>query len=125
MRKSRAKPATQVVMREDGIFKMLTWNSPALTGMFNLPPITGEALQQESHEPVERKLDRLYRLADGSYLHVEHQTSLSGLDALAERMIRYRVRTRGFVPVRCDLHQVIVFTGAVPGDRTMVPSALV
>lgn len=111
-------------MTQDGIFKMLTWFSPALTGMFGLPPIVGEPLQQETHEPIERKFDRLYRLADGSYLNVEHQTKLNDRNGLAERMIKYRARARGKLPVPTVLRQVVVFTGAEPKDRSKVPGIL-
>ena len=112
------------LMTQDGIFKMLTWDSPLLTSMFGYPPIVDGPLQQESHEPTERKLDRFYRPADDSFLNVEHQSSLRDLDKLAERMIRYRVRIRTRHPRPIVVRQAIVFTGSGSGIGVRVPPTL-
>jgi hypothetical protein len=118
------EPETVRPMRQDGLFKLLTWTSPALTGMFGLPRIVGDPIQQETHEPVERRLDRLYRLEDGSYLNVEHRSAIGDAAALSERMLRYRVRFRTHHPHPAVLRQVVVFTGAEPNDRRRVPVRL-
>lgn len=111
-------------MTQDGMFKMLTWDSEVLTGIFGFPSFVAGPLQQESHEPIERKLDRFYRLEDGSLLNIEHQTSLKRLDLLAERMIRYRMRIRSSFPKPVGVRQAVVYTGREPADRSKIPSKL-
>jgi hypothetical protein len=44
---------------EDGLFKLLTWNSLAITPLFGLPEIVGEPIKQELHHSLERRVDRL------------------------------------------------------------------
>lgn len=111
-------------MTQDGIFKMLTWASDALTQMFGYPAIDGDPVQQEFHEPSERRVDRLFPLADGPYLNVEHQTSLRDAKRLAERMVKYRLRARAVLPRDSMLRQVVIYTGAEPKDRSKVMERL-
>lgn len=108
---------------EDGIFKLLTWRSLAIARIFNLPPIKGEPLQQEFSDPVERRVDRLYRLEDDSLLNIEHQSSLGDRDALARRMAAYRMMIRGKFR-RSVVRQVVVFTGPTPRDRRRIGNLL-
>ena len=108
---------------EDGLFKLLTWNSLALTRLFGLPEIAGEPIQQEFQFPTERRVDRLYRLADGSMLNIEHQSRLGDREALARRMVVYNVMIRERFP-DASLLQVVVYTGREPADRSRLGDAL-
>jgi hypothetical protein len=108
---------------EDGLFKLLTWRSSAITRIFDLPAIKGEPLQQEFADPMARRVDRLYRLADGSLLNIEHQSSLRDKNALARRMATYRIMIRGHFR-RIVIRQVVVFTGAEPRDRSRIGKVL-
>jgi hypothetical protein len=97
----------------DGLFKLLTWRSLAISRVFGLPDIVGEPLQQEFQFPRERRVDRLYRLADGSLLNIEHQSSLADREALARRMVTYHVMIKDQFP-DAGLMQIVVYTGRTP-----------
>ena len=101
---------------EDGLFKLLSWNSAAIPKIFGLPDIVGEPIQQEFQHPLQRRVDRLYRLADGSLLNIEHQSRLDDREALARRMIDYRNMIRARFP-SVQLRQVVAYTGREPLDR--------
>ncbi len=105
---------------EDGLFKLLTWRSPAISRIFGLPDIVGEPRQQEFSHPAQRRVDRLYDLEDGSLLNVEHQSSLNDREALARRLIEYRLMIRDKIPFPRVIRQAVVFIGAKPRDRTLV-----
>jgi hypothetical protein len=97
----------------DGLFKLLTWRSLAISRVFGLPDIVGEPLQQEFQFPRERRVDRLYRLADGSLLNIEHQSSLADREALARRMVTYHVMIKDQFPA-AGLMQIVIYTGRTP-----------
>jgi hypothetical protein len=97
----------------DGLFKLLTWRSLAISRVFGLPDIVGEPLQQEFQFPRERRVDRLYRLADGSLLNIEHQSSLADREALARRMVTYHVMIKDQFPA-AGLMQIVIYTGKTP-----------
>ena len=105
---------------EDGIFKLLTWDSPAITRIFDLPEIQGDPLQQEFQRPMKRYVDRLYWLKDRSILNIEHQSSLPDRDALARRMIDYRNMVREKFRQPVIIRQVVVFTGLEPKNRNLI-----
>jgi len=108
---------------QDGLFKLSTWNSLAITRLFGLPEIQGEPIQQEYEFPMQRRVDRLYRLADGSLLNIEHQSSLRDKDALARRMITYHMMIKEQFPDP-PLLQIVVYTGREPADWTRIGEAL-
>lgn len=91
--------------------------------MFGLPSIKGDPLQQELPESVERKVDRLYRLTDGSILNIEHQSTLRDKQLLAMRMALYRIRIRRVFKSKV-LHQIVIYTGPTPKKRSKVPQSL-
>ena len=98
---------------EDGVFKLLTWRSLAITRLFGLPDIVGEPIQQEFQFPLQRRVDRLFRLADGSLLNIEHQSTLADRGALARRMISYNVMIKEQFP-KTALLQIVIYTGRRP-----------
>jgi hypothetical protein len=98
----------------DGLFKELTWKGEAISRIFDLPPVVGEPIQQEFQQPIQRRLDRLYRLKDGSLLNVEHQSSIQYADALARRLAHYHLLVNEKFP-DLTLHQVVIFA---PVDRS-------
>ena len=108
---------------EDGIFKLLTWHSLAIPRLFGLPDIDGEPIQQEYQFPMQRRVDRLYRLKDGSLLNIEHQSSLSDRDALARRMITYNIMIKEEFP-KNPLLQIVIDTGKEPSDRSRIGDKL-
>ena len=105
---------------EDGIFKLLTWDSPAISRIFDLPEIQGDPIQQEFQRPMQRRVDRLYWLKDRSILNIEHQSSLPDRDALARRMIDYRNMVRENFRQPVIIRQVVVFTGSEPKNRRLI-----
>jgi hypothetical protein len=107
----------------DGLFKELTWTGKAISQIFDLPPIVGEPIQQEFQQPLQRRLDRLYRLLDGSLLNVEHQSSVGGAEALARRLAHYHLLvTEKFPDV--PLHQVVIFAPVDRSKAVRVPSSI-
>jgi hypothetical protein len=72
---------------------------------------------------MQRRVDRLYRLADGSLLNIEHQSSLRDKDALARRMITYHMMIKEQFPDP-PLLQIVVYTGREPADWTRIDEAL-
>jgi hypothetical protein len=108
---------------EDGLFKLLTWNSLTLTRIFGLPDIEGAPIEQEFQFPASRRVDRLYRLEDRSLLNIEHQSSLKDREALARRMAVYRIMIRERFP-DARLRQVVVYTGREPQDRSRLGATL-
>jgi hypothetical protein len=106
----------------DGIFKLLTWRSVAITRIFGVADIE-VAIKQEFQRPLHRRLDCLYRLSDGSILNIEHQSSLKDKDALARRMIDYRCMIRGDFPSD-PIKQVVVYAGTESARQKKVPDAL-
>lgn len=97
----------------DGLFKELTWTGRAIPLIFDLPPIVGDPIQQEFQQSLQRRLDRLYRLQDGSLLNVEHQSSLREPDALARRLAHYHLLVAEKFPDDM-LRQVVIYA---PVDR--------
>jgi hypothetical protein len=93
----------------DGIFKLLAWKTRAITRLLGIAEI-GEPLNQEFQFPTERRVDGLYRLKDGSILNLEHQSSLSGRDDLARRLVIYHIMIKQKFP-KDRLLQVVIYTG--------------